>query len=204
MQPSYHFLCTSFVSGAVLSFPGIYLSLLRQVLSLFLFAKWSNLLQATCLVSSRRGQPTQLCSHPGPNLNVVHLSAGWGLGSLAALAKNSLPSPQALQEAACSLQFLPLQAGPQAPAFLACGVAGWGATPLALRLSPGATLSVPWTPGQPSLLGWALPCSIVHRPHQTKPSMGTGKRWAVWKAGIFSRRERGRAAVLSQSASLSI
>lgn len=141
--------------GAVLSLPSIYPSRLRQVLSLFLFAKWSNLLQATGLVSQDGGQPSSV-RPPGPHLSVIHLSAGWGLGSSAAPAKNSLASLQALQEAACTLQLLPLLAGPQAPAFLACVVAGWGATPLAVRLSPGAT------PGQPSFLGHALPCSTAH------------------------------------------
>lgn len=68
--------------------------------------------------------------------------------------------------------------------FLACGAAGWGATPPALRRSPEQTLSGPH-PGLSSF--WTRPFPA---PCPTKPGVGAGKRRAVWEGGTFSGKKR--------------
>lgn len=96
-----HFLRTSFVPGAALSFPSIWLSCPRWVPSLSRFEKWSELLKAVQRTSSRTGHQAQICTAPGrqpqhrsPLREKWAFRGGRALGLLAAPAKSSLPPLQ--------------------------------------------------------------------------------------------------------------
>lgn len=163
-------------------------NLLSQVLS-YPVGRWSNLLHAIYLVRVDQGIQPTLGRLPGPNLSIIHLSAGCGQ---AAPAKSSLhPLGFAGSARSCLIRrMLPAAAISFPPkrlpglSFLACGSAGWGATPPALRLNPEQILSAPH-PGQSSFWNRPFPA-----PCPTKPSVGAGKRRAVWEEGIFSCRKR--------------